>query len=173
MAPREYDGKLAQDGLRFVAQARIYHTTLGIALPGLQPMIVWSTILNKLTDGAADWAGPHTITLASGGTPWVDLDAFEAAFKAHFCAADDKEAAVAELVKLCKAYHKVGTVKEYTADFNAIAAQTSFSDEDKREQYRTGLPPRIKDVLVTSTHDISDLAKIQKVTLLLDQALLT
>ena len=31
----------------------------------------------------------------------------------------------------------------------------------------------IKDVLVTSTHDISDLAKIQKVTLLFDQGLLT
>ena len=173
VAPREYDGKSAQDGLRFVAQARIYHTTLGIALPGLQPMIVWSTILNKLTDGAADWAGPHTITLASGGTPWVDLDAFEAAFKAHFCAADDKEAAVAELVKLCKAYHKVGTVKEYTTDFNAIAARTSFSDEDKRERYRTGLPPRIKDILATTAHDISDLAKIQKVALLFDQGLLT
>ena len=111
----------AQDGLRFVAQARIYHTTLSIAVPGLQAMIVWSTILNKLTDGAADWAGPHTITLASGGTPWADLNEFETAFKAHFCT-DDKEAAVAELVKLCKAYHKVGTVKEYTADFNVITA---------------------------------------------------
>lgn len=103
----------------------------------------------------------------------MDLDAFEAAFKAHFCAADDKEAAVAELVKLCKAYHKVGTVKEYTTDFNAIAARTSFSDEDKRERYRTGLPPRIKDILATTAHDISDLAKIQKVALLFDQGLLT
>ena len=51
--------------------------------------------------------------------------------KAHFCAANNKEAAVAELIKLCKAYHKVGMVKEYTADFNTIAAQTSFSNEDK------------------------------------------
>ena len=116
-----------------VAQARIYHTTLGIVLPGLQPMIVWSIILNKLTDSAADWAGPHTIMLASGETPWVDLDAFEAAFKAHFCTADDKEAAVTELIKLCKAYHKVSTVKEYTTDFNVIVAWTSFSDKDKRE----------------------------------------
>ena len=103
----------------------------------------------------------------------MDLDACEAAFKAHFCAADHKEAAVAELVKLCKAYHKVGMVKEYTTDFNAIAARTSFSDEDKRERYRTGLPPRIKDILATTAHDISDLAKIQKVALLFDQGLLT
>ena len=136
-------------------------------------MIVWSTILNKLTDGAADWVGPHTITLASGGTPWVDLDEFKTAFKAHFCAANDKEAAVAELVKLCKAYHKVSMVKEYTADFNATAAWTSFSDEDKHKRYRTGLPPQIKDILATTTHDISNLAKIQKVALLFDQGLLT
>ena len=54
-----------------------------------------------------------------------------------------------------------------------IAARTSFSDEDKRERYRTGLPPRIKDILATTAHDISDLTKIQKVALLFDQGLLT
>ena len=173
VTPHKYDGKLAQDGLHFVAQARIYHTTLSITVPGLQAMIVWSTILNKLIDRAADWAGPHMIMLASGKTPWVDLDVFKTAFKAHFCAADNKEAAVTELVKLCKAYHKVGTVKEYTADFNVIAARTSFSDEDKHEWYCTGLPLKIKNVLATSAHDISNLAKIQKVALSLDQVLLT
>ena len=139
----------------------------------IQAMIVWSTIPNKLMDGTANWAGPHTIMLTGGGTPWEDLDAFETAFKAHFCTANDKEAAVAKLVKLCKAYHKVGMVKEYTADFNMIAAQTSFSGKDKHEWYHTGLPPKIKDVLTTSAHDISDLAKIQKVVLSLDQVLLT
>ena len=133
---------------------------------------MWSNILNKLIDGAADWAGPHTITLAGGGTPWVDLNAFETAFKAHFCMADNKEATVTELIKLCKAYHKVSMVKEYTVDFNVIAAQTGFSNEDKHEWYRTGLPPKIKDVLTTSTHDISDLTRIQKVVLSLDHVLL-
>ena len=92
--------------------------------------------------------------------------------KAHFCAANNKEAAVAELVKLCKAYHKVGMVKEYTADFNTIAAQTSFSNEDKCEWYCTGLPPKIKDVLATSAHNISNLAKIPKVVLSLLKSVL-
>ena len=35
---------------------------------------------------------------------------FDTAFKAHFCAANDKEAAVADLTKLCKVYYKVGTI---------------------------------------------------------------
>ena len=133
IAPPTYDGKTAQDGLRFVSAARIYHNTLTTAAPGLDPIVTWITVLSKLTEGAADWAGPHIVALANAKSPWADFNAFETAFKAHFCAADDKEAAVAELVKLCKAYHKVGTVKEYTAQFNAIAARTSFSDADECE----------------------------------------
>ena len=173
IAPSTYDGKTAQDGLRFVSAARIYYNTLTTAAPGLDPVVTWMTVLSKLTEGAADWAGPHIVTLATTKSPWADFNAFETAFKAHFCAADDKEAAVAELVKLCKAYHKVGTVKEYTVQFNAIAARTSFSDADKRERYREGLPPRLKDVFATTAHDISDLTKIQKVALSLDQNLVT
>ena len=41
------------------------------------------------------------------------------------------------------------------------------------QPYRAGLPPKLKDVFVTSAHDISDLEKIQKVALSLDQALIT
>ena len=59
------------------------------------------------------------------------------------------------------------------AQFNATAAQTEFGDEDKHEHYCSGLPPRLRDVLATSAHDISDLTKIQKVALSLDQALVT
>ena len=54
--------------------------------------------------------------------PWADFPTFETAFKAHFCAVDDEQAAIVELVKVCKASHKLGTVKEYTAEFNLSVA---------------------------------------------------
>ena len=173
IAPRDYDGKSPQDGLRFVSAAQIYFNTLTAVAVGTPTDVVWMTILSRLTEGAAAWAGPHIVTLAGGTSPWANYGAFSTAFKDHFCAADDKEAAIAELVKLCKAYRKVGTVQEYTAQFNAAAARTGFGDEDKRERYRSGLPPRLRDVLATSAHDILDLTKIQKVALSLDQALVT
>ncbi|PIL27844.1 transcription factor [Ganoderma sinense ZZ0214-1] len=172
LAPREYDGKMAQDGLRFVSAASIYHSNITTFSPSFPETILWITLLNKLTEGAAEWAGPHIVTLASGTQPWADFAAFETAFKAHFCAADDKEAAIAELVKLCKGQHKIGTVQDYTVKFNAIAARTSFSAEDKRERYRTGLPYKIKDILATSGHDTSSITKIQAVALTMDQNLL-
>ena len=103
--------------------------------------------------------------------PWADYAAFETDFKAHFCAADDTQAAIAELTKLCKASHKPGTVKTYTADFNAIAARTKFSDDDKLERYRTGLPYKLKDIFAQGAHDISTLTKIQTVALAVDQNL--
>ncbi|PIL32692.1 transcription factor [Ganoderma sinense ZZ0214-1] len=172
LAPRKYDGKMAQDGLRFVSAASIYHSNITTFLPSFPETILWITLLNKLTEGAAEWAGPHIVTLASGTQLWADFAAFETAFKAHFCAADDKEAAIAELVKLCKGQHKIGTVQDYTVKFNAIAARTSFSAEDKRERYRTGLPYKIKDILATSGHDTSSITKIQAVALTMDQNLL-
>ena len=171
LIPREYDGKTAQDGLRFVAAAKIYHHNVTTLATGFPPVILWMTILNKLTDGAADWAGPHITTLAGTAPPWADFAAFETAFKDHFCAADDKEAAIAELVKLGKAQHKVGTVKEYTAQFNVIAARTSFSDEDKRERYRASLPYKIRDAFAIGSHSIATLADLQKAALAIDQNL--
>ncbi|KAI1796525.1 hypothetical protein LXA43DRAFT_1090093 [Ganoderma leucocontextum] len=169
VAPCEYDGKLAQEGLRFVASARIYYNLL--MAQNVSVEICWITVLNKLTDGAADWAGPHIISVAGGNAPWPDFAAFETAFKVHFCAADDEEAAVAELAKLCKASHRLGTVKDYTTQFNAIAAHTQFGDADKHERYHTALPHKIKDAFALTAHDISDLAKIQKVMLQIDQQL--
>ncbi|PIL27063.1 hypothetical protein GSI_10202 [Ganoderma sinense ZZ0214-1] len=163
LAPREYDGKMAQDGLRFVSAASIYHSNITTFSPSFPETILWITLLNKLMEGAAEWAGPHIVTLASGTQPWADFAAFETAFKAHFCAADDKEAAIAELI---------GTVQDYTVKFNAIAARTSFSAEDKRERYRTGLPYKIKDILATTGHDTSSITKIQAVALTMDQNLL-
>ncbi|PIL25076.1 transcription factor [Ganoderma sinense ZZ0214-1] len=63
-------------------------------------------------------------------------------------------------------------MQDYTVKFNAIAAHTSFSAEDKRERYRTGLPYKIKDILATSGHDTSSIMKIQAVALTMDQNLL-
>ena len=170
LAPREYDGKSAQDGLRFLASAQIYHATL--LAQGVAAQICWITVLNKLTEGAAAWAGPHIVKVATGtAMPWADFPTFETAFKAHFCAVDDEQAAIAELVKVCKASHKLGTVKEYTAEFNAVAARTKFSNEDKLERYRAGLPYKLKDIFAQGAHDISTLTKIQTVALSVDQNL--
>ncbi|PIL27242.1 hypothetical protein GSI_10386 [Ganoderma sinense ZZ0214-1] len=83
-----------------------------------------------------------------------------------------QEAAIAELVKLCKVQHKISTVQDYTVKFNTIAARTSFSAEDKCERYHTGLPYKIKDILATSGHDTSSITKIQAVALTMDQNLL-
>ncbi|TFK78359.1 hypothetical protein K466DRAFT_507392, partial [Polyporus arcularius HHB13444] len=128
-----YDGKNAQEGLTFISSAKAYHEVAATAGAGVN--LVWMVILNRITGDAASWAGPHIITAATT-TPWPDVTAFEDVFKAHFCAVDDKEAATAELVKLCKASHRLGTVKEYTAEFNVVAARTAFSVDDKREHHR-------------------------------------
>ena len=47
--------------------------------------------------------GPHMITVAAGAEmPWADMDAFATDFEAHFCAVDDRNAAIAEFNKLVK-----------------------------------------------------------------------
>ncbi len=72
---------------------------------------------------------------------------------------------------MCKASHKLGTIKEYTAEFNAVTARTKFSNKDKLEQYRTSLPYKLKDIFAQGAHDISTLVKLQKVALSVDQNL--
>ena len=49
---------------------------------------------------------------------------------------------------------KIGTVKEYMAQFNVIAAHTSFGDEDKHEQYCASLPYKIRDAFAIGSHSI-------------------
>lgn len=170
LAPREYNGGSAQEGLAFASSAGVYH---GVLIRGGVPEnIAWMMVLNRLTGDAAKWANPHIVTAATSA-PWNSMAEFTTAFKAQFCAVDDKEAAITELVKLCKTSHKLGTVKDYTAEFNAAAARTGFSDEDKRERYRQGLPYRIKDEFATTAHDISTLSRAQTVALKMDQQLAT
>ena len=75
LQPREYDGKEAADARRFTAAARVYYTTAHQA--GVPPMMIWMVILSRLTDTAAQWAGPHMITVAtSPAMPWADRNAF-------------------------------------------------------------------------------------------------
>ena len=129
-------------------------------------------ILSRLTDTAAQWAGPYMIQVATGTTPpWADADAFAKDFEDHFCAVDDKNAAITELRKLTKQSHKLGTVKDYTTQFNAIAARTGFSDDDKRDRYMHGLPYKIQDEFAITAHAVGTLAEAQKVALSMDQNL--
>ena len=170
LQPREYDGKEAADARRFAAAARVYYTTATRA--GVPSELSWMVILSRLTDTAAQWAGPYMIQVATGTTPpWADADAFAKDFKDHFCAVDDKNAAVAELRKLTKQSHKLGTVKDYTTQFNAIAARTGFSDDDKRDRYVHGLPYKIQDEFAITAHAVGTLAEAQKVALSMDQNL--
>ena len=55
---------------------------------GMASQLVWLVILQCLTGDAASWTD-------------------ENAFEADFCTSDDKEAAIAELAKLCKVSHKL------------------------------------------------------------------
>ena len=101
LQPREYDGKEAADARRFTAAARVYYTTAHQA--NVPPMMIWMVILSRLTEAAAQWAGPHMITVAAGAEmPWADMDTFAMDFEAHFCAVDNWNAAIAELNKLVK-----------------------------------------------------------------------
>lgn len=100
VAPRDYDGKSAQEGLCFLGSAKIYSSIL--ANQNVNDAYCWMAILNKLTDSAAAWAGPHIVTAAGTSMPWDNFEEFEEAFKAHFCAADDEQSAISGLVKLCK-----------------------------------------------------------------------
>ena len=119
-------------------------------------------------EGATAWAGPYIVKVATGTMPWADYTAFETDFKVHFCVADDKQATTAELTKLCKTSHKLGTVKDYTTKFNAITAHMDFSDYDKHEHYHTGMPYKIKDIFAQGAHNIDNVEKIQKVALSID-----
>lgn len=82
------------------------------------------------------------------------------------------EAAIAELTKLHKTSYKLGTVKDYTMQFNPIIARTKFGMVDKCKHYYTGLPYKIKDIFAQGAHDIDDLKKIQRVVLSINQALI-
>ena len=84
---------------------------------------------------------------------------------------DDRKAAISELNKLCAVPKQLGTVKEYTASFNAIAARTPFSLEDRRDRYVAALPTRLQDEFAITAHVIDTLAQAQKVALLMDQQL--
>ena len=169
LIPREYDGKSAQEGRRFLAHTRLYLDQMDIAK--IAPAISWIIALNRLTDHAARWADPFIIQIAEGHTPWSTRKAFVADFKSHFCAADDRKAAISELNKLCAVPKQLGTVKEYTASFNAIAARTPFSLEDRRDHYVAALPTRLQDEFAITAHVIDTLAQAQKVALLMDQQL--
>ena len=73
------------------------------------------------------------IQVATGTTPpWTDADAFAKDFEDHFCAVDDKNAAIAELRKLTKQSHKLGTVKDYTTQFNACHSQLGLCHKTNR-----------------------------------------
>ena len=78
-------------------------------------------------------------------------------FKAHFCAVSNKASAYEELRQLNRgAQHpKMATVKEWTAKFTAIAAQTGLGEEDKRMRYRDGLPEQLRTALITTRPDVA------------------
>ena len=84
---------------------------------------------------------------------------------------DDKQAATAELTKLCKTLHRLGMVQNYTTEFNTITACTNFSDYNKQECCCTGLPYKIQSIFTQGAHDIDNIKKIQKAALSIDQAL--
>ncbi|EJF55280.1 hypothetical protein DICSQDRAFT_74776, partial [Dichomitus squalens LYAD-421 SS1] len=149
--------------------AKLYHTQLVVS--SIADNLAWIIVLNRLTDDAARWAGPHIIDLVDGKVIWSSVDAFETAFEAHFCAVDDKKAALTKLIKLCKASQKLGTAKDYTANFNAIAARTPLSDEDKQACYVDGLLYKIQNEFAVTVHEIDTLEKAQKVALHMDQQL--
>ena len=130
LIPREYDGKSAQEGRRFLAHIRLYLDQMDIAQ--IAPAIGWIIALNRLTNHAAQWADPFIIQIAEGHIPWNTRKAFVADFESHFFAVDDQKAAISELNKLCAVPKQLGTVKEYTSSFNTIAARTPFSLEDRR-----------------------------------------
>ena len=91
-------------------------------------------ILNKLLEEAAAWAGPFIVKVATDSAIlWADCTAFTMDFKAHFCAANNNQATIRELTKLCKALHKLSMVKDYTTEFNTIAAHMAFSNTDKHK----------------------------------------
>lgn len=165
LQPQPFHGKDMADTRRFISVAHVYFTALGTVEDRFKYMV----LLGLLREDAAKWAGPHLSDLASNEEVWKTFSDFSKDFLAHFCAIDDEEAAMAELVKLGKTYRKLGAVKDYTAEFDVIASRTELSDVDKQEQYCGGLPARIKDVLATSSHDVSDYSKLKSVALTLDQ----
>ena len=67
LIPREYNGKSAQEGRRFLAHTRLYLDQMDIAQ--IAPAISWIIALNRLTDHAARWTNPFIIQIAEGHTP--------------------------------------------------------------------------------------------------------
>ena len=67
LIPREYDGKSAQEGRRFLAHTRLYLDQMDIVQ--IAPAIGWIIALNRLTDHAARWADPFITQIAEGHIP--------------------------------------------------------------------------------------------------------
>ena len=169
-APAPYDGKDHAQALAYLARAKTFFNHLPATFSEGEKFML---LLNLLQDEAAAWALPYYVQLDASPPPWTTFAAFEADFKAHFCAVDDQAAAYQELRQLCRGANrpKVATLKEWTAKFNALAARTALSNEDCRLRYQEALPSELQRQLAVTASDISDLAKMQAVVLKMSQAL--
>ncbi len=70
------------------------------------------------------------------------FDDFEHNFKAHFCPVDDAGPAFEELKSWGHrvSHPRMANLQEWMAKFNALAAHTTLSDEDKQMRYCNALP---------------------------------
>ena len=172
LQPAPFTGKSAVEGLAFLAKAKRFFDALPTSLTA---PLKFTMILGLLTEDAANWAMPFFAQLDASPPCWSTFDEFEKAFKAHFCAIDDQEAAYQELCQLGRRSERprLDQVKDWTAKFNATAAHTKLGDEDRRQRYFEGLPAELQKALAVGGRDISSLALLQAAALTVSQTLAT
>lgn len=96
--PSHYDGKDRTEALAYLTRAKVFFAKLP---KDFQNPDKFMLLLNLLTGDTVAWALPFYSRLEDSPPPWVDFAAFEADFKAHFCAVEDQAAAFNELKQLC------------------------------------------------------------------------
>lgn len=119
--PQPYSGECGPDAQRYIGQVQLYCNMAGISV--IYERI--SVALSYLKEDALIWATPFLTEAATTNAflSFPDWNTFVNTFYAHFSHANDKEAATAELDKLCDEGNpdrNSRTVSKYEADFASL-----------------------------------------------------
>ncbi len=140
---------------------------------GFTLKLKFMTLLHLLVEDATVWGIPFYPRLGASPPPWSTFDDFEHDFKAQFCSVDDAGPAFEELKSWGHgvSHPWMANLQEWMVKFNALAAHTTLSDEDKWMHYCDALLHNLHHQLAVTLGNVSTTAKMQTVTLNMVQSL--
>lgn len=111
-----------------------------------------SIALSYMKEDALRWATPHIISMSNGSYPFLTWADFTTQFKGFFNLANDEEAALNDMDKLCDVNHlkqNSWMVSEYAMEFQGLMLQAKLGDKDLVYKFKRGLPQHIKNWLIS------------------------